>query len=452
VDAYARRAASTGNPYYEWLVPMWRAAWSGLTGPLERAWTEHAAFEALAERAASPNATLLVDVQRFVLTVLGADRIAYREVADRMLELIPPELSPSSVGCVVHSLIVEGREVEARLELDRLVAGAIDATERDAEWLPCIYMLLEDAIALDHRTALERFVELAAPYADRCAIEGIVAGFEGPLGLVLAEARSLLGDHDRAVDEARAALERSRGGRFLHARAQRALAGTLARRNGPGDRAEAATLSAEAASVPLTLLELVRGDQPADQAAPTTAQVDQRFVREGDVWRLAFAGSEVVVRHAKGLADLAALLARPGVDLHVTDLEPLPAGVDTGGPAGDPVLDRRALTEYRQRLVELDDDLADAEAANDGERTARAKAERDLLLDELRAASGLGGRRRTLGPDPIERVRKAVTGRIRASITKVDEVHPALGRHLANAVRTGVTCSYRPEQETTWLL
>ena len=64
----------------------------------------------------------------------------------------------------------------------------------------------------------------------------------------------------------------------------------------------------------------------------------------------------------------------------------------------------------------------------------------------------LEGRRRTLGPDPVERVRKAVTGRVRASITKLEEVHPPLGRHLANAVRTGVTCSYRPEQDITWHL
>jgi hypothetical protein len=170
------------------------------------------------------------------------------------------------------------------------------------------------------------------------------------------------------------------------------------------------------------------------------------------VWRIAFAGQEVVVRHAKGLADVAELLARPGTDVHVTELEPLPAGVDTGGPAGDVVLDRRAVAEYRARLAELDDDLAAAEPPNDGERAAGVKAERDYLLDELRTSSGLGGRHRTLGPDPVERVRKAVAGRIRASISKLEEVHPALGRHLANAVRTGVTCSYRPEQDVRWRL
>jgi hypothetical protein len=32
----------------------------------------------------------------------------------------------------------------------------------------------------------------------------------------------------------------------------------------------------------------------------------------------------------------------------------------------------------------------------------------------------------------------------------VNEVHPALGRHLTNAVRTGTWCAYRPERDIAW--
>jgi tetratricopeptide (TPR) repeat protein len=451
VEAYARRAAPTGNPFYEWLVPMWRASWAMISGPPERARAEHATFEALAARAASPNAALLLDVQRLSLAFYGSDLDEYRAAADRLIELIPEELSPSSTGAFVHGLVAQGRMAEVRQALDRMAAGGFERIARDAEWLPCLYMLLEDAIVARHGAALRIFVDAAEPYAHLCAVEGIVAGFEGPLGLALAEARLALGDHDRAVADARAALDRTPIGP-LHARAQRTLARALRRRGEPDDAAEAEQLLADAGDVPLTILELTRPDEStaADPKPHTPTTASAAFVREGDVWRIAFAGQEVVVRHAKGLADLAALLARPNVDVHVTELEPLPAGVDSGGPAGDPVLDRRAVAEYRARLTELDADLADAEGAHDLDRAASVKAERDYLLDELRAASGLGGRRRTLGPDPVERVRKAVTGRIRASISKLEEVHPALGRHLANAVRTGVVCSYRPEQDVSW--
>jgi hypothetical protein len=43
-----------------------------------------------------------------------------------------------------------------------------------------------------------------------------------------------------------------------------------------------------------------------------------------------------------------------------------------------------------------------------------------------------------------------VTQRLRATIKRIDAVHPALGPHLTAAVRTGVYCSFRPEQLVTW--
>ena len=48
-----------------------------------------------------------------------------------------------------------------------------------------------------------------------------------------------------------------------------------------------------------------------------------------------------------------------------------------------------------------------------------------------------------------ERARTAVTYRVRAAIRKLDQLHPELGRHLANSVRTGTWCSYRPETDVT---
>ena len=54
--------------------------------------------------------------------------------------------------------------------------------------------------------------------------------------------------------------------------------------------------------------------------------------------------------------------------------------------------------------------------------------------------------------DPVERIRKAVTNRIRDSLDRIAAEHEALGRHLANAVHTGTFCSYTPERPAAWEL
>src|SRR5262249_11661084 len=98
---------------------------------------------------------------------------------------------------------------------------------------------------------------------------------------------------------------------------------------------------------------------------------------------------------------------------------------------------------------DLDETIALAEAAGDEHAAVRAGEERDALMRELRAATGIGGRRRALA-DPGERARKAVSGRIRESINKLRESLPALARHLDDAIATGTWCAYRPAQPVRW--
>ena len=171
------------------------------------------------------------------------------------------------------------------------------------------------------------------------------------------------------------------------------------------------------------------------------------LVRDGDHWRAGFDGRTVTIRHGKGLADLAALIARQGREVHVLDL----TGAGVVEAAADVVLDDDAVAAYRQRVIELEDDLAGAEADADPIRAERARVELDHLVDQLSAAYGSGGRRRrTTGS--AERARSAVTQRIRSTIKRLTELHPALGRHLAASVSTGLYCAYRPERTVDWEL
>jgi hypothetical protein len=115
----------------------------------------------------------------------------------------------------------------------------------------------------------------------------------------------------------------------------------------------------------------------------------------------------------------------------------------------DPVLDEQARAAYRTRLDALDAELAAADDDQDVARSTQAAAERDALLSELAHATGLGGRRRRLG-DEEERARSTVTARIRDSITRIERVHPELGRHLRASVSTGARCVYRPAETVRW--
>jgi class 3 adenylate cyclase len=184
--------------------------------------------------------------------------------------------------------------------------------------------------------------------------------------------------------------------------------------------------------------------------ATAVTEEDNLFLSEGEQWAISYDGTTVRLRDAKGLQYLSRLLAEPGREYHVADLLGDGTGVVAGalGDAGE-VLDTQAKEAYQLRLEELRAEREEAADYGDTERAARAEEEIDFITRELAAAYGLGGRARK-DADSGERLRKAVTNRIRDSISKLQRVHPVLGRHLDNAVRTGVFCSYVPEKPVTW--
>jgi pimeloyl-ACP methyl ester carboxylesterase len=185
---------------------------------------------------------------------------------------------------------------------------------------------------------------------------------------------------------------------------------------------------------------------PGKQRASAEASgAENHFVREGDVWSIGFAGRRCHLKHARGLADLSLLLSRPGQEISAMQLMD---GVETLA-AADPIFDERARAELRARLQQLDQTLGEGEESGDAAAVERAHEERSVLLQELRAATGLGGRRRGL-VDPTERARKAVSGRIRESIEKLRAALPELALHLDGAVTTGSFCAYCPTHPIHW--
>ncbi|BCB79066.1 hypothetical protein GCM10022251_18930 [Phytohabitans flavus] len=181
---------------------------------------------------------------------------------------------------------------------------------------------------------------------------------------------------------------------------------------------------------------------------------DSEFRLDGSVWVLGFGGRQVHMPDAKGLRDLHLLLGAPGRDVPAVELLSPEGGalvVAARRMGGDPVLDEEAKSRYKQRLVWLDDEIDRAASRGDDARAATLDHERKALIDELRAAAGLGGRTRRLG-DEAERARKTVTARIRDTLRRLDESHPELAAHLRATVSTGATCRYDPEPGVTWRL
>jgi TolB-like protein len=183
-------------------------------------------------------------------------------------------------------------------------------------------------------------------------------------------------------------------------------------------------------------------EAPPETAAPAAAAA--LLAPVGDGWIAEFGGTRAILPDLKGLHDIRRLLERPGEEMHCLDL----AEREAEGP-GDAVLDEKARTALRTRIRDLQEDLAGAEDMNDIGRAERLRIEMDTLVETLSRALGLGGRGRRLG-DLSEKARTAVTWRIRHAQRRIESAHPALGRHLANALRTGTFCHYRPETPVAW--
>jgi hypothetical protein len=168
----------------------------------------------------------------------------------------------------------------------------------------------------------------------------------------------------------------------------------------------------------------------------------------GGVWQVGSASAPANLPAMRGLEYLHHLLSRPGVDVRALDLASASAGLATVlQPDTGPTLDRQAVTAYQRRIAAIDERIRQNPHA-DHERLI---AERAAIRAHLDAATGLGGRSRG-GGSTAERARVAVRKAIVSALLRIVEVHPALGRHLHEHVRTGSVCRYEPQPATRWVL
>ena len=275
--------------------------------------------------------------------------------------------------------------------------------DRSYLWSVFVRELAHAAIAVDDRRLAAQLLEDLAPLAATCGVNGAVVAFAG--------------SHAHTAGLLAAALGRLETSRTLLAQA---------------------AVTYERLGATRWLAEVTA---QTERAGPPAAPAPAAMRRRGAIWELSFAGRNASVPHSKGLADIARLLASPGSEVHVLDLVD---SSDRSGAGGD-VVDRSALAAYRRRLADLGAEIDDAERDQDPERRARAEVERQAVLDELGRVTAPGGRARAFANHPAERARKAVAGRVRDAIRRLEPVLPELAAHLQRNVVTGTYCRYRPE-------
>ncbi|HKC29352.1 MAG TPA: AAA family ATPase [Jatrophihabitans sp.] len=407
--AYERVASRLAIPLYSWLPEIWRGMRALLDGDTDTALHRADAAEAIGRRANSLNAELMVFALRMQAYLDRGTPAAYADTVRAVLNGIGPTGMPAMYLAAPGWFLLRAGDLgPARSALRAFESGDRDAMPQDAEWLESHWAMANIAIELGDGVAAQRLYDALLPYARLWAVDGLGGAVFGVIAEQLGRLAAHLGRTDDAARHLATARERY-----------------------------------ERQGAPALLRRLDSTRRASDERA--------RIHHDGATWQLDWYGRRTTVPDAKGMHDLAVLLARPGRPIPALDLVAAAGGppAESAGGGLGPVLDDTARRAYRERLAELEHDLDEAEAVGDSDRTERIREERALLAHELAAAVGLGGRARMAG-DPADRARKAVTMRIRAAIRTIDGHDSALARHLTNAVRTGRLCSYEPEVPVRW--
>jgi hypothetical protein len=454
LDEFLHLAEASRQPRFRYAALVRRAALALLAGRLAEAERLIGQAEMLGEECGEPGVRdVRYDQGWDLLTAQG--RLG--ELGGTLPEMFPDPESPQARGARALVMLASGARTAAAEAVAPLLTADPGTIQPDRQRLLGLAYAAELAAAFGAVPVAERLYATLLPFEDEAVVSGAAITFKGAVAHYLGLLAAVLGRAATAAShlEQAVAIHDRLGAAAWSLRSRYQLA--TVRLAEPGRRAAAVSALAEVAAAArrLGLAQLARDAEAAGFAAGQVPVTEGIFARDGAMWTLSYGGVTVRMRDAKGLSDLAVLLAVPGRQVPAADLIAA-AGAGQAGLAdlrmgADEVLDATARRQIRARLASLGEDIAEAESWNDPERAARARAERDALLRELAAAAAPGGPPRLLG-DQSERARKAVTARIRDVIGRLEPVHPALASHLRESVTTGTRCSYSPPTPVSWRL
>jgi hypothetical protein len=398
----------------------------------------------------------------------GAQLAAIRWYQGRSAELVPslarqahsPTLGAADnafFAALAAAAAAAGDRRQAACALARLRGRHLRGLPRSSGWLLALYGAIEAAHLLGDRGAAAEAYSLLRRFGDRPIMGSLAVVCFGSAHHGLGVAALTTDDCDRAVEHFRLAVCRNQalGHWPAEVLSRHRLGQALARRGGAGDAALAAAELVAAAGeasrlgmkLPVPAAGTASRGRTSARAQPPVSAV---CARRGRVWYVQLSGRAATVADCVGMGYLATLLAHPGREISAVELAagtPASGATTADSPARaagrQSLLDGVATQQYRDRVSRLRADLEKYQSMNDVPREVAARTERDWLEAELRAAAGLGGRRRAFSDD-TERARVAVGKAIRRALDRLTTADPVLGDQLRGQIQTGSRCCFHP--------
>lgn len=403
-DAYCRLVQGLPLPQAQWRAVAVRASVAALEGRYEEARALGDELYRLGREPGGRPSVLAWGLLQISVTICDGETARFGAVEDEIRALLAAPTFAPWLACV-HALA--GRREQA-IECLRPVI----ALPRGFPWLVTAGQVA--ALVEDRALAGTFYPLLKTEALNGRFFWGPGGSFPiGPTSRILGELALLAGDVAAAREHLHDALEQCRqvGATSLLALTERAIA-----RLPPVDAA------------------------PRPSSKEVRRDVTVSLVREGDMWVISTnAYAPLRIKHGKGVEYLRTLIESPGQEHHVLVL----AGAGEAPEDAGAVLDQRAKAEYRKRVEDLEDQIAEGESHGDTGKVERARRELDAVAGELAAALRLGGRDHKAASN-VERARINVQRRIKDTISRIAEHAPELARYLDGTIRTGTYCSYQP--------
>lgn len=183
------------------------------------------------------------------------------------------------------------------------------------------------------------------------------------------------------------------------------------------------------------------------------------FECRGDGWEITYETQSCHISDLIGLRYLAYLLSHPHREFLAVDLSAyihhsnaLSLSSEyrdeeflevSDGTDRYEILDDAARSQYRQRLYELREERAEADAAGNKDRLQEINKETFFIEQELTKNQSRGKKSRVFA-DPNEKARSTITKNITKAISKIAEYLPQCANYLKGHIETGNRFCYRP--------
>jgi len=172
------------------------------------------------------------------------------------------------------------------------------------------------------------------------------------------------------------------------------------------------------------------------------------FFKEEEIWHLGRIENPQVIKSKNiGFDYLNFLLSRPGKSISAIELYQSFKGVsekediaNKGGVIKDPVLDSKAIRDFKIRISKIDEELEDTELLTEIEKD-NFRCERDEILSHMKKAAS---KSRTTSDPNKEKIRGNVKSSIGQALDKIKKQSPVTYLYLKQGINKGHTLVYTP--------